>query len=95
VLAYVVNVSWNARRLRSARAKSAGAYLGFNVGAGFAGFVGIVVALLTAEHRAAGYANLLDVIGTSWAAVSLLILGLTTTAEPLIAYMARSPRRSN
>jgi hypothetical protein len=64
-------------------------WLGFVVGAGLAGFGGVVLALLLAQHRDAGHDNFLDDLGLAWCAVSLITLGATILVQPLLAERLR------
>lgn len=84
VLAYVVEAVWLVGRVE--QDEEFEEWLGFVNGAGIAGFLGVVFALLLAEHRTVGHSNFIDEIGTAWVAVSLLILGFTLVVQPLLAY---------
>lgn len=84
LLAYVVETVWLVQRAQ--RDDEYEEWLGFVTGAGIAGFLGVVFALLLSEHRAAGHANFIDEIGVAWVAVSLLILGAALIAHPLLAH---------
>ncbi|HEX7058965.1 MAG TPA: hypothetical protein VF176_03865 [Solirubrobacterales bacterium] len=83
VLAYVVEAVWLVPRVEVDDGYEE--WLGFIVGAGLAGFLGVVIALLLTQHRQAGHDNALDWLGLSWSAVSLLILGATLILQPLLA----------
>jgi Na+-transporting NADH:ubiquinone oxidoreductase subunit NqrE len=80
---YVVEVVWMVPRM--GRGEEFEEWLGFAVGAGIAGLLAIAVALLVAQHRAAGNANAIDDLGLSFVVVSLLILGGTLVLQPLLA----------
>jgi hypothetical protein len=84
VLAYVVEAVWLVGRVEHDEEYEE--WLGFVTGAGIAGFLGVVFALLLAEHRAVGHSNFIDKLGTAWAAVSLLILGAVLVIQPLLAH---------
>lgn len=83
LLGYVIEVVWMTVRLER-EDDDRESWLGSMVGLGLCGLAGIVVALLIAEHRAAGHANLLDKYGLWWATVSLAMLGILVTLQPLI-----------
>jgi hypothetical protein len=83
-VAYVLEMAWLVTRLRSATDYET--RLGAFVGLGFAGLLGIVMALFLAAHRVAGHANLLDDIGFSWAIASLALLGVIVTLQPLLVH---------
>lgn len=83
VLAYVVEAVWLVPRVEVDGDREE--WLGFLVGTGIAGLLGVVFALLASEHRAAGHDNWLDAFGLAWAAVSLLILGGLLVIQPLLA----------
>jgi hypothetical protein len=91
VLAYVVEAAWLVTQVEITDDHEE--WLGFLTGAGLAGLVGVIVALLVAEHRAAGHDSFLDDLGVSWAAVSLAILGCVLVLQPLLAdrYGDRAP----
>ncbi|HEY5709622.1 MAG TPA: hypothetical protein VID51_02395 [Solirubrobacterales bacterium] len=84
LLAYVVEISWFAGRMRSESdyEKRLGTFLGL----GTAGLAGIVVALLLASHRAAGHSNLLDSIGLAWVIASVTTLGGMVIMQPLLVH---------
>lgn len=83
LLGYVIEVVWMTTRLERENDERE-SWLGSMVGLGLSGLAGIVVALLIAEHRAAGHANLLDKYGLWWSTVSLAMLGVLVTLQPLI-----------
>jgi hypothetical protein len=89
VLAYVVEAVWLVGRVEHDDEYEE--WLGFVAGAGIAGFLGVVFALLLSEHRVAGHSNFIDKIGVAWAAVSLLILGFTLVLQPLLAHRFGAP----
>ncbi|HEX6687042.1 MAG TPA: hypothetical protein VF085_00080 [Solirubrobacterales bacterium] len=90
LIAYVVEAVWLVGRVELDDEYEE--WLGFVTGAGIAGFLGVVFALLLSEHRIAGHSNFIDEIGTAWAAVSLLILGFTLVAQPLLAHRFGEPQ---
>jgi hypothetical protein len=81
--AYVVEVVWMVPQM--GRGEEFEEWLGFVVGAGIAGLLAIAVALLGAQHRLAGHSNSIDDLGLSFVIVSLVILGGTLVAQPLLA----------
>jgi hypothetical protein len=81
--AYVVEVVWLVPQM--GKGIDYEEWLGFVVGAGIAGLIGIAVALLLAEHRLAGHANSLDDVGLAWVIVSQLVLAGALIAQPLLA----------
>lgn len=83
VPAYVVEVVWLMPRM--GQGVEFEEWLGFVVGAGIAGLLGIAFALLLAEHRAAGHANSVDDLGLAWVAVSEVILAGVLVLQPLLA----------
>ncbi len=83
-IAFVVEMAWLATRVKNE--KDHERRLGAFVGMGFAGLVGIVVALLLSAHRAAGHSNLLDDVGFSWVVVSLAVLGSVVAMQPLLVH---------
>jgi hypothetical protein len=83
VPAYVVEVTWLVPRMGSGIEYEE--WLGFVVGAGIAGLLGVAAALLLAEHRAAGHANFLGDIGLAWVVVSEAILAGVLVLQPLLA----------
>jgi hypothetical protein len=89
VPAYVVEVIWLLPRM--GQGEEFEEWLGFTVGAGIAGLLAIAVALLGVEHRVAGHSNSLDDLGLSFVVVSLVILGGTLIAQPLLAHRFSSP----
>lgn len=84
LLAYVVEAVWLVQQGRED--EELDEWLGFTIGSAIAGFLGVVFALLLAEHRAVGHANFIDKLGMAWVAVSLLILGGALIAYPLLAH---------
>jgi hypothetical protein len=80
--AYVVEVVWLVPRMGEGIEYEE--WLGFVVGAGIAALLGIAVALLLGQHRAAGHANALDDLGLAWVIVSQLILGGALVVQPLL-----------
>lgn len=91
VLAYVVEAVWLVQRAAQDEAEEEEyeEWLGMTIGAAIAGFLGIILALLLSEHRAAGHANFIDELGVAWVAVSLLVLGASLIAHPLLAHRLR------
>lgn len=83
VPAYVVEVTWLMPQMGAGEEYEE--WLGFVVGAGIAGLVAIAVALLTAQHRAAGHAGTLDDLGLAWVVVAEVVLAGTLVAQPLLA----------
>lgn len=83
VPAYVVEVVWLMPRM--GQGVEFEEWLGFVVGAGIAGLLGIAIALLLVEHRAAGHANSLDDLGSAWVVVSETILAGVLILQPLLA----------
>lgn len=59
-------------------------WLGSTAGFGVAGLLGIAIALLVAEHRAAGHGNFLDSLGLWWSVVALGLLGTLVVMYPVI-----------
>jgi hypothetical protein len=88
-IAYVVEAVWLVSRV--AVHDEYEQWLGFLIGTGIAGLLGIVAALLLSEHRAAGHANFIDSIGTSWILISMIILGALLVIQPLLAYELSEP----
>jgi hypothetical protein len=84
LLGYIVEAVWLVRQ--GEKDEEFEEWLGFTVGAAIAGFLGVIFALLLAEHRVVGHANFIDKIGVAWVAVSLLILGGSLIAHPLLAH---------
>jgi hypothetical protein len=84
LLAYVVESVWLASRMRGS--SDYRSRLGAFFGLGMSGLVGAIVSILLAAHRDAGHANLLDQLGLSWAAVSLVILGGMVVVQPLLVH---------
>ena len=91
LLGYIVEAVWLAHRVEEDDDYEE--WLGFVTGAGIGGFIGIAVALLTAQHLAAGHDSFLDDLGTSWAAVSQVILGIALVLQPLLAHRFGDPER--
>jgi hypothetical protein len=89
LLAYIVEVVWLVQRVE--QDDEFEEWLGFVTGAGIAGFLGVVFALLLSAHRLAGHANFIDKIGTAWTAISLLILGGVLVLQPLLAHRLGTP----
>jgi len=83
VLGYIVEAVWLVPRVEIGDEHEE--WLGFITGAGMAGFMGVIFALLAAEYRAAGHEGLIGDLGLAWAAVSLIILGGTLVLQPLLA----------
>lgn len=83
LIAYVVEAVWLVPRVEIDDDHEE--WLGFIVGAGIAGLLGIVFALLLSAHREAGHSNVIDDIGLAWATISLLILGGVLVLQPLLA----------
>jgi len=67
--------------------------LGFAAGGGLSGLLGVGIAFALAEHRAAGHANFLDILGFSWVLVAIGQLGLMVALFPLFSYAVRTPDR--
>lgn len=84
LLAYIVETVWLVQRVQ--RDEEYEEWLGFVTGAGMAGFLGVLFALLLSEHRAVGHANFIDKLGIAWVAVSLLILAGVLVSHPLLAH---------
>lgn len=84
LLAYIVEAVWLVERVE--RDDEFEEWLGFVTGAGIAGFLGVVFALLLSEHRAVGHANFIDKIGIAWVVISLAILGGVLVLQPLLAH---------
>ncbi len=89
VLAYVIEAVWLVGRVE--RDDEFEEWLGFVTGVGIAGFLGVVFALLLAEHRAVGHSNFIDEIGVAWVAVSLFVLGSVLVIQPLLAHRLSDP----
>jgi hypothetical protein len=84
LLGYIVEAVWLVKQ--GQKDEEFEEWLGFTVGAAIAGFLGVIFALLLAEHRIAGHANFIDKAGVAWVALSLLILGGSLIAHPLLAH---------
>lgn len=93
LIAYVVEAVWLASRVEVDEEvdDEYEEWLGFLVGTGIAGFVGVGTALLLSEHRAAGHFNFVDQFGTAWIMMSLLILGSLLLVQPVFAHWLRTP----
>jgi hypothetical protein len=89
LIAYVVEAVWLVSRVEIDDEYEE--WLGFVTGSGVAGLLGVVFALLLAEHRAVGHSNFVDKIGTAWVAVSLLTLGGVLVVQPLLAHRLSEP----
>lgn len=59
-------------------------WLGYLVGVGSCGLVGMGIALALSEHRDAGHDNLLDAIGFGWVLTSTALLGLAVAGLPVL-----------
>lgn len=90
LLAYIVEAVWLVQRVE--RDDEFEEWLGFVTGAGIAGLLGVIFALLLSEHRAVGHANFIDRIGVAWVAISLLILGGVLVLQPLLAHQLSDQR---
>lgn len=64
-------------------------WLGFVTGLGLCGLIAVGVALGLAEHRDAGYANLLDDLGLWWVVGSVVMLGTVVATLPISNYWWR------
>lgn len=84
LLAYVIEATWMATRLNRESEEERENWLGTTVGFGLGGLTGIVIALLVAEHRAAGHANYLDHLGLWWSTLAIGTLGVTVVLQPII-----------
>jgi hypothetical protein len=89
VPAYAVEVIWLVPRMGGGEELEE--WLGFIVGAGIADLLAIVVALLGIQHRLAGHSNSLDDLGLAFVIVSLVVLGGTLVAQPLLAHRFAEP----
>jgi hypothetical protein len=89
VPAYAVEVIWLVPRMGGGDELED--WLGFIVGAGIADLLAIVVALLGIQHRLAGHSNSLDDLGLAFVIVSLVVLGGTLVAQPLLAHRFAEP----
>lgn len=83
LLGYIVESVWMTSE--TAGEEQDDDWLGFVCGLGFAGLVGIAVALLVAAHREGGHGSLLDDLGLWWSVVSLAMLGALVTLHPFLA----------
>lgn len=88
VLAYVVQAAWLVRE--SAPQDDQGKVVGFITGIGIAGFCGVVLALVLAEHRAAGHDNAIDTIGWAWIWASQGALAGVVLFQPLFVFQLLS-----
>jgi hypothetical protein len=93
LIAYVVEAVWLVSRVEADEEYEE--WLGFTVGAGIAGLMGIIFALLLSQHRAAGHANFLDELGAAWVAVSMTILGGVLVLQPVLVHRLSEPRRDD
>jgi hypothetical protein len=93
LLAYVVEAVWLVSRVEAGDDEYE-EWLGFITGAGIAGLLGMIFALLLAEHRAVGHDNFIDQIGVAWTVVSLLILAGVLVLQPLLAHRLSEQDRS-
>ncbi len=84
LLAYVVEAAWMATRLSRETEEEREHWLGSTAGFGLAGLIGVIIALLVAEHRAAGHGNALDAFGLWWSVFSLGLLGVAVALHPVI-----------
>lgn len=84
LLAYIVEAVWLVQRVE--RDDEFEEWLGFLTGAGIAGLLGVVFALLLSAHRVAGHANFIDRIGIAWVAISMTVLGGVLVMQPLLAH---------
>jgi hypothetical protein len=84
VLAYVVQAAWLVREM--APHDDHGLWVGIVTGIGIAGFCGVVLALVLAEHRAAGHSNALDAIGVGWVYASQGALAGVVLFQPLYVF---------
>lgn len=89
LIAYVVEAVWLVSRVEVHDEYEL--WLGFLVGTGIAGLLGIAAALLLSEHRAAGHSNFIDSIGTAWILISMIVLGSLLVIQPLLAYELSEP----
>lgn len=86
LIAYVIEISWLVRASRGRPLDEREKRLGFFVGLGAAGLLGIALALAVAEPAGAHHWNQPDEIAFAWAVVSLGILGLTVILQPLLTH---------
>jgi hypothetical protein len=92
LIAYSVAISAVGRRLaEKSSPRDHSNWLGFTVGCGTCGLLGIAIAFATSAHREAGHAGLLDTVGLCWTASSIGMLGIVITALPKISYSWDSP----
>lgn len=92
LIAYAVEVAWMAERLRSESDAERRDWLGAVVGIGLCGLLGVLTALLVAEHRAAGHRNYLDSFGLWWSALALGSLGVFVALYPVIVTRWAQPK---
>ncbi len=83
VPAYVAEVVWLVPRM--GKGIEYEEWLGFVVGAGIAGLLGIAIALLLTQHRLAGHSNSIDDLGLAWVIVSEAVLAGVLVLQPLLA----------
>jgi hypothetical protein len=87
LIAFSVAISAVGRRLAEKNSsRDHSNWLGFTVGCGSCGLLGIAIAFAVSAHREAGQAGLQDTIGLCWAASSIGMLGIVITALPSISY---------
>jgi hypothetical protein len=87
LLAYVLEAVWMVNRAE--RKEWHENWLGTICGTGFGGLLGIGIALATAAHLESGHKNLLDDLGLWWSVVSLSLLGVMVTLQPLMTDRVR------
>lgn len=83
LLGYVIEAVWMVGRLERTDDDRED-WLGGTAGFALCGLVAIAVALLVAAHRDAGHSNYLDSLGLWFVAISLGILGIFVSLQPLI-----------
>ena len=83
LLGYVIEAVWMVGRLERT-GDDREDWLGGAVGLALCGLVAIAVALLIAAHRDAGHSNYLDAFGLWFVAISLGMLGIFVSLQPLI-----------